>query len=317
MQRERAHIDSLVTGFEKTTASLGDTGEMLELVAADNDPKAVADLAVEITAIKQTVEQMEFRRILGGETDTNSAYVDINAGAGGTDSQDWAQMLMRMYLRYAERRGYKVEMIDEQAGEEAGIKSATLHIEGEYAYGYLKVETGVHRLVRISPFDGNARRQTSFASVFVYPEVDDDIAIEVKDEDLKIDTLRSGGAGGQHVNKTESAVRFTHIPTGIVVLCQQERSQHKNRSLALKLLKAKLYEREIKLREAERDITEAGKMDIRFGSQIRNYVLHPYRLAKDLRSGWETGNVDAVLDGELQPVIESALLANASSRRPS
>jgi len=317
VQRERAHIDSLVTGFEKTTASLGDTGEMLELVAADNDPKAVADLAVEITAIKQTVEQMEFRRILGGETDTNSAYVDINAGAGGTDSQDWAQMLMRMYLRYAERRGYKVEMIDEQAGEEAGIKSATLHIEGEYAYGYLKVETGVHRLVRISPFDGNARRQTSFASVFVYPEVDDDIAIEVKDEDLKIDTLRSGGAGGQHVNKTESAVRFTHIPTGIVVLCQQERSQHKNRSLALKLLKAKLYEREIKLREAERDITEAGKMDIRFGSQIRNYVLHPYRLAKDLRSGWETGNVDAVLDGELQPVIESALLANASSRRPS
>ncbi|MBN2359274.1 MAG: peptide chain release factor 2 [Deltaproteobacteria bacterium] len=316
VQRERAHIEALLTGFERTTTSLNDAGDLLELVAADNDPKAIAELAAEIGAVRTAVEQMEFRRVLGGENDANSAYIDINAGAGGTDSQDWAQMLLRMYLRYAERRGFQVEMIDEQAGEEAGIKSCTMHVLGEYAYGYLKVETGVHRLVRISPFDGNARRHTSFASVFVYPEVDDDIDIEIRDEDLKVDTLRSGGAGGQHVNKTESAVRFTHIPTGIVVLCQQERSQHKNRSLAMKLLKAKLYEREIKLREAERDITEAGKMDIRFGSQIRNYVLHPYRLAKDLRSGWESGNVDAVLDGDLQPVIESALLANASSRRP-
>ena len=300
--------------YEKAVASHDDLAVLWDFYIQGEGGEE--DLEKHYAETLRLIEDLEFRNMLSGEEDRLSAIVQINSGAGGTESQDWAQMLMRMYLRYAERRGYKCEMIDEQAGEEAGIKSCTLHIEGEYAYGYLKVETGVHRLVRISPFDGNARRQTSFASVFVYPEVDDDIDIEVKDEDLRVDTLRSGGAGGQHVNKTESAVRFTHIPTGIVVLCQQERSQHKNRSLAMKLLKAKLYEREIKLREAERDITEAGKMDIRFGSQIRNYVLHPYRLAKDLRSGWETGNVDAVLDGELQPVIESALLANASSRRP-
>lgn len=315
LQRERSLCEGTVQGAEKSETTLADLTELLELVAEEEDNEALAEAGEELQRAIRLVEEMEFKRILGGPDDATNAYMDINAGAGGTDSQDWAQMLMRMYLRYAERRGYEIEIIDQQGGEEAGIKSCTLEFKGEYAYGHLKVETGVHRLVRISPFDSNARRHTSFASVYVYPEVDDDIDIEIKDEDLRIDTLRSGGAGGQHVNKTESAVRFTHKPTGLSVLCQQERSQHKNRSLALKLLKAKLYERELQERMKEREEVESTKMEISFGSQIRNYVLHPYRLAKDLRTNHETGNVDAVLDGDLQAFIESALLAGSSSKR--
>lgn len=314
LQRERADLERAVSQFERIATSLTDMSELLELSVESGDASAVAEIIAEVEQLKQGVEQMEFRRLLGEPDDPKSAYLDINAGAGGTDSQDWAQMLMRMYLRYAERRGFKTAIIDEQVGEEAGIKSCTLEIQGEYAFGYLKVESGVHRLVRISPFDSNARRHTSFASVYAYPEVDDDIDIEVNEEDLRVDTLRSGGAGGQHVNKTESAVRLTHLPTGIVVLCQQERSQHKNRSVAMKLLKAKMYERELKEREKVRAAIEDTKMSISFGSQIRNYVLHPFRLAKDLRTGHERGNVDAVLDGDLQPFIESALLAGAGRR---
>jgi len=313
LQRERAAAERAISGFDQTWSRVADALELLEMAAEEGDADALAELAQENEAARVAVESMEFHRILGGAEDVNNTYLDINAGAGGTDSQDWAQILMRMYLRYAERRGYKVDVIDQQGGEEAGIKSCTLHIQGEYAYGYLKVETGVHRLVRISPFDANARRHTSFASVYAYPEVDDDIEVEVKEEDLRVDTLRSGGAGGQHVNKTESAVRLTHLPTGLAVLCQQERSQHKNRSLALKLLKAKIYERELKARDAARAEVESSKMEISFGSQIRNYVLHPYRLAKDLRTGHEVGNVDAVLDGDLQGFIEKALLAGTGT----
>lgn len=309
VQRERAQVGGVVERYEKTERALQDLQELAEMVEEERDDEAFNDLRAELDQAQQTIDEMEFRRILGGPDDDKNAYLEINAGAGGTDSQDWAQMLMRMYLRYAERRGYEISVIDRQDGDEAGIKSCTLLLKGEYAYGHLKVESGVHRLVRISPFDSNARRHTSFASAYVYPEIDDDIEIEVKDEDLRIDTLRSGGAGGQHVNKTESAVRFTHIPTGIAVLCQQERSQHKNRSMALKILKAKLYQHELKQREADRAQVESTKMDISFGSQIRNYVLHPYRLAKDLRTGEEWGNVDAVLDGDLQNFIEKALLA--------
>ncbi|MFH1807238.1 MAG: peptide chain release factor 2 [Pseudomonadota bacterium] len=316
VQRERSQLDTAVQRFDRADHTLKDLPELIDLVVEEEDAAALADVSKDLEGVRQAVEEMEFQRILGSADDVRNAYLDINAGAGGTDSQDWAQMLMRMYLRYVERRGWQVEVMDQQDGDEAGIKSCTLHITGEYAYGYLKVESGVHRLVRISPFDSNQRRHTSFASAYVYPEVDDDIDIEVKDEDLKIDTLRSGGAGGQHVNKTESAVRFTHLPTGIVVLCQQERSQHKNRALALKLLKAKLYKHEVKKREAVRDATESAKMEISFGSQIRNYVLHPYRLAKDLRTGYERGNVEAVLDGDLHDFLEKALLEGVGMTPP-
>ncbi len=311
VQRERALAEAVVKDYDRTRASLDDLDELLQMLAEDDDPEALADLQRELDQAQKTIEAMEFKRILGGREDANNAYLDINAGAGGTDSQDWAQMLLRMYLRYVERRGYEVSVIDKQDGDEAGIKSCTLLIKGDYAYGHLKVESGVHRLVRISPFDSNARRHTSFASVYVYPEIDDSIEIEIKDEDLRVDTYRSSGAGGQHVNKTESAVRLTHLPTGIVVACQEQRSEHKNRALGLKLLKAKLYQHELKQREAERAEVESAKMDISFGSQIRNYVLHPYQLVKDLRTNVETGKVDAVLDGDLQHFIETALLAGA------
>ena len=309
VQRERALAEGVVKRYDNTLLTLNDLSELLQMLEEEPDDDALKELRDDLATAQKTIEDMEFRRILGGREDSHNAYLDINAGAGGTDSQDWAQMLLRMYLRYIERRGYEVSIVDKQDGEEAGIKSCTLLVKGEYAYGHLKVESGVHRLVRISPFDSNARRHTSFASVYVYPEIDDSIHIEIKDEELRVDTLRSSGAGGQHVNKTESAVRFTHLPTGIAVMCQQERSQHKNRSLALKILKAKLYQHELKHREAERAEVESAKMDISFGSQIRNYVLHPYRLAKDLRTNEETGNVEAVLDGDLQHFIETALLA--------
>jgi peptide chain release factor 2 len=250
--------------------------------------------------------------MLGGENDRNNAIVSIHAGAGGTEAQDWSQMLLRMYLRWAERKGFRTEIIDYLAGEEAGVKSATFTVTGDYAYGYLRAESGIHRLVRISPFDAGKRRHTSFASVFVYPEVSEDIVVEINEDELRVDTYRSSGAGGQHVNKTDSAVRITHLPTGIVVQCQNERSQHKNRAMAMKVLKARLYELKKKEQEEKMEQLHSGKKDIAWGSQIRSYILQPYRLAKDHRTNMEIGNVDGVLDGDLDPFIESYLMKKST-----
>ena len=271
------------------------------------------DIARALDDLETKVDAGETKRMLGGEHDRKNAIVTIHPGAGGTESQDWAEMLLRMYLRWAEQHGYQVELLERQDGEEAGIKSATFAVRGENAYGYLKSEAGVHRLVRISPYDFQGRRHTSFASVDVYPEVDDDIEIEVLDKDLKIDTYRSSGAGGQHVNKTESAVRITHLPTGIVVACQNERSQIKNRATAMKILKARLYDREMQKREAELAEAEDAKQDIAWGSQIRSYVLHPYRMVKDHRTGVEVGDTDSVLDGAIDPFIEAWLKQKMTS----
>jgi peptide chain release factor 2 len=269
------------------------------------------DFVAALDALEQTVETCEFQKMLGGEHDRANAILTINAGAGGTDSQDWAEMLLRMYLRWCDRRGFKRDITDIQAGEEAGIKSATVLVAGEYAFGYLASEAGVHRLVRISPFDANARRQTSFASVFAWPELDEAIDIEVLDKDLRIDTYRSSGAGGQHVNVTDSAVRITHLPTGIVVACQNERSQIRNREVGMKILKARLYELELSKRREKLDAVEAAKKDIAFGSQIRSYVLHPYRMVKDHRTKHETGNPDRVLDGDIDDFMKATLAAKA------
>ena len=269
------------------------------------------DLAAALASLEQTVEEAEFQKMLGGEHDRANAILTINSGAGGTDSQDWAEMLLRMYLRWSDRRGFKSTVTDVQPGEEAGIKSATVIVEGEYAYGHLTAEAGVHRLVRISPFDSNARRQTSFASVFAWPEVDETIEIDVQEKDLRIDTYRSSGAGGQHVNVTDSAVRITHLPTGTVASCQNERSQIRNRDVAMKILRARLYELEMQKRRDKLDAVEAAKKDIAFGSQIRSYVIHPYRMVKDHRTRHETGNVDRVLDGDLDDFIKATLIAQA------
>jgi peptide chain release factor 2 len=269
------------------------------------------DLQAALDGLEKTVETCEFQKMLGGEHDRANAILTINAGAGGTDSQDWAEMLLRMYLRWCDRRGYKRDIAEIQAGEEAGIKSATVIVQGEYAYGYLAAEAGVHRLVRISPFDANARRQTSFASVFAWPEIDESIEIEVLDKDLRIDTYRSSGAGGQHVNVTDSAVRITHIPTGIVVACQNERSQIRNREVGMKILKARLYELEMQKRREKLDAVEASKKDIAFGSQIRSYVLHPYKMVKDHRTKHQSGDPDRVLDGDLDDFIKTTLVARA------
>jgi peptide chain release factor 2 len=277
----------------------------------DAGEDVTADLTAGLDALEATLEAAEFQKMLGGEHDRANAILTINAGAGGTDSQDWAEMLLRMYLRWCDRRGFKRDITDIQAGEEAGIKSATVMVQGEYAFGYLAAEAGVHRLVRISPFDSNARRQTSFASVFAWPEIDDAIEIEVLDKDLRIDTYRSSGAGGQHVNVTDSAVRLTHLPSGIVVACQNERSQIRNREVGMKILKARLYELERQKRREKLDMVEAGKKDIAFGSQIRSYVLHPYRMVKDHRTKHETGNPDRVLDGDLDDFVKATLVAKA------
>jgi peptide chain release factor 2 len=269
------------------------------------------DLAAALGAFETIVDGAELQKMLGGEHDRANAILTINSGAGGTESQDWAEMLLRMYLRWCDRKGYKRDLIDVQAGEEAGIKSATVIVQGEYAYGYLSAEAGVHRLVRISPFDSAARRHTSFASVFAWPEIDEAIEIEVQEKDLRVDTYRSSGAGGQHVNVTDSAVRITHLPTGIVVSCQNERSQIRNREVAMKILKARLFDLEMQKRQEKLNAVEASKKDIAFGSQIRSYVLHPYRMVKDHRTKYEVGNVDKVLDGDLDELIKTTLVARA------
>jgi peptide chain release factor 2 len=291
----------------RLTAKVDDLTELGELLAADEDPELAAEWELEVQALGAGLDDLELRRMLQGPDDQRDALVTIHPGAGGTESQDWAEMLLRMYTRWAERRGFDVELLDQQEGEEAGIKSATLEIRGEYAYGYLRAERGVHRLVRISPFDSQARRHTSFASVFVYPVVDDTIEIEVREEDIEMDVYRASGAGGQHVNKTSSAVRLRHLPSGIVVACQQERSQHKNRATAMKMLKAALYQRALEEQEKEKAKLESTKTDIGWGSQIRSYVFQPYTMVNDHRTELKLPDVQKVMDGDLDPFIHAYL----------
>ncbi|MFI4970297.1 MAG: peptide chain release factor 2 [Lysobacterales bacterium] len=304
--KERAGLERVVGGIRSLTDSLGEARDLLDLAVAESDEGTAIAVADDIESLAAQVDKLEFQRMFSGEMDSANAFVDIQAGAGGTEAQDWAEMLLRMYLRWCETRGWKTELLEASAGEVAGIKSATFRVEGDYAYGWLKTEIGVHRLVRKSPFDSDNRRHTSFTSVFVAPEVDDDIDIEINPADLKTDVYRSSGAGGQHVNKTESAVRITHVPSGVVVACQTERSQHANRDRAMKMLKAKLYEREVQKRNAEKDALEATKSDIGWGSQIRNYVLDQSRI-KDLRTGIERTDTQKVLDGDLDGFIEASL----------
>jgi len=308
--RERKSIENTLAAWAGLQKKAEDCAVLLELAAeVDEDPDLESEMQTMAEDFERTVQEMEFKKMLSGESDMNNAFVSIHAGAGGTEAQDWASMLLRMYLRWAERRGFKTALIDELEGEEAGIKSATITVSGDYAYGYLKAEVGIHRLVRISPYDANARRHTSFASVFVYPEVDDTIEITIDEKDLRVDTYRASGAGGQHINKTSSAIRITHIPTNIVVACQNERSQHMNRATAMKMLKARLYEAELKEREKEMDKLHAVKKQIAWGSQIRSYILQPYQLVKDHRTDLEIGNVNAVLDGDITRFIEAYLMS--------
>ena len=304
--RERSALESVVSTIEQLTSGAADAAELLELAASEDDADTVAEVSKEIDSLTALLEQLEFRRMFSGEMDVNSAYLDIQSGSGGTEAQDWAEMMLRMYLRWGESHGFRTELIEVSAGEVAGIKSATIHFEGEYAYGWLRTETGVHRLVRKSPFDSGNRRHTSFSSVFVSPEIDDNIEIDINPADLKTDTYRASGAGGQHINKTDSAVRITHKPSGIVVQCQTERSQHQNRDNAMKMLRAKLYEMEIQRRNVEKQALEDSKADIGWGSQIRSYVLDQSRI-KDLRTGVETSNTQAVLDGAIDQFIEASL----------
>ncbi|MEP6390470.1 MAG: peptide chain release factor 2 [Halioglobus sp.] len=304
--RERAALETIVHTIEKLEAGVSDSSDLLEMAAAEDDQATVDELTGEIDALVRSLEQLEFRRMFDGEMDANNAFLDIQAGSGGTEAQDWAEMMLRMYLRWGEAKGFKTDLIEVSGGDVAGIKSATIQFQGEYAFGWLRTETGVHRLVRKSPFDSGSRRHTSFASVFVAPEIDDDIEIDINPADLRVDTYRASGAGGQHVNKTDSAVRLTHNPSGIVVQCQTERSQHQNRDNAMKLLRAKLYEMEILKRNTEKQAMEDSKADIGWGSQIRSYVLDASRI-KDLRTGVETSNTQAVLDGDIDQFIEASL----------
>ena len=306
--KRKSEITSGLQILDKIGAIVEDSEVLLELADEARDNAAAKEAEDKINEAREAIKTAEVRRMLGGETDRLNAIVSIHPGAGGTEAQDWASILLRMYLRWAELRNYTTETVDYQPGEEAGVKSVTFTVSGEYAYGYLKAEVGVHRLVRISPFDANKRRHTSFASVFVYPEIEDDIEVEINEADLKVDTFRASGAGGQHVNKTDSAVRITHMPTGIVVQCQNERSQHKNRATAMKLLRARLYELKLKEQEEKMQEYHKEKRDIAWGSQIRSYVMQPYRLVKDHRTGVETGNVDSVLDGGLDLFIDAYLL---------
>ena len=304
--RERAQLEQVVDYFEAIGLGLSESHELLSMAEEEGDAGAVEEIVADLDQLENKLTSLEFRRMFSGEMDAKNAFLDVQAGSGGTEAQDWAEMLLRMYLRWGERHGFHTEIIEASSGEVAGIKSATVHFVGEYAYGWLRTETGVHRLVRKSPFDSGNRRHTSFAAVFVSPEVDEDIDIEINPADLKVDTYRASGAGGQHVNRTESAIRITHVPSGIVVQCQSDRSQHKNRATAMKQLKAKLYEMEVQARDKTKQELEESKSDIGWGSQIRSYVLDQSRI-KDLRTGIEKGNTQAVLDGDLDDFIEASL----------
>ncbi|KDE21429.1 peptide chain release factor 2 [Acetobacter aceti 1023] len=315
MMRERTLLANQIEGVEALEANVRDTSELIELAEAEGDDDLVAEGMATLRDLAEEAKRRETESLLSGEADSNDCYLEVNAGAGGTEAQDWTEMLLRMYTRWAEAHGYKVTLIESSEGEQAGLKSATILVSGLNAYGWLKTEAGVHRLVRISPFDAAARRQTSFASVWVYPVIDDSIEIEINDADLKVDTFRASGAGGQHVNKTDSAIRITHVPTGIVVACQTDRSQHRNRATAMQMLRARLYEAELQKREAEAAAQEAAKTDIGWGHQIRSYVLAPYQMVKDLRTGVETGNPDAVLDGELDAFMAAALAMRVGATR--
>lgn len=307
--KARMAMEKDVSAWEDLHRKANDIRELIELGSEEADEATLAEVAAMNAALEGDVAAIEFRRMLSGPHDASGAFVSINAGAGGTESQDWAEMLLRMYLRYCEKKGWKTDITDYQGGEEAGVKGVTFAVTGEFAYGYLKAEAGIHRLVRISPFDSNARRHTSFASAFVFPIIEeDDIDVKIVETDLRVDTYRSSGAGGQHVNTTDSAIRITHIPTGIVVACQSERSQHSNRATAMKVLRSKLYELEVRERESKAADIAGEKKEIGWGSQIRSYVLHPYKMVKDLRTGVESGNPDAVLDGALEDFVVPYLM---------
>ena len=314
--QERTALDEQLTALSRIEQDLDDQVTLLELGEVEGDRDVVTDAEASLRKLKAEVARRELEALLSGEADANEAYLEVHAGAGGTESQDWASMLLRMYVRWAEQHGYKVDYIEETQGEEAGIKSATIEIKGHNAYGWLKTENGVHRLVRISPFDANARRHTSFAKVNVYPVVDDRINVDIKESDVRVDTMRAGGAGGQHVNKTESAIRLTHIPTNIVVVCQNDRSQHRNRAQAWQMLRAKLYEAELKKREEKAAAEQAAKTDIGWGHQIRSYVLQPYQMVKDLRTGVQTSDTSGVLDGDLDEFMAAALAQRAFGTAP-
>jgi peptide chain release factor 2 len=314
IMREKNYLEGVIEHYLKMSRETEDCLGLIELGEMEGDDTVVDEAESTLRAIAENYHKLEIESLLSGEADANDCFLEVHSGAGGTESQDWAQMLLRMYMRWGERRGFKVELIDQMDGEEAGIKSATIRISGHNAYGWAKTESGVHRLVRISPFDSNARRHTSFSSVWVYPVIDDSIEIEINDKDLRIDTFRASGAGGQHVNKTDSAIRITHLPTNTVVQCQTSRSQHKNRAEAMSMLRARLYELELKKREEKTQALQATKTDNSWGHQIRSYVLHPYQMVKDLRTSVETSNTAAVLDGELDEFISAALAARVKGR---
>ena len=314
--QERTALEDSLSAIGRIEQELDDQVTLIELGEAENDAGVIAEAETALRKLKSDVDRRQLEALLAGEADASDTYLEVHSGAGGTESQDWANMLLRMYTRWAEQHGYKVEWLEETEGEEAGIKSATVQIKGRNAYGWLKTENGVHRLVRISPYDANARRHTSFASVNVYPVVDDRIVVDIKESDVRTDTMRSGGAGGQHVNKTESAIRLTHIPTNIAVVCQNDRSQHRNRAQAWQMLRARLYERELKMREEKAAAENAAKTDIGWGHQIRSYVLQPYQMVKDLRTGVATSNTGAVLDGDLDQFMEAALAQKAFGTGP-
>ena len=305
--RERTQLDEGIKSVDALAQDLADNVELIEMGEAEDDAEVVADAEAALLVARDRAAKAELQTLLSGEADANNCFLEVHAGAGGTEAQDWCEMLTRMYTRWADQHGYKVEWIEESAGEEAGLKSATVKISGPNAYGWMKTESGVHRLVRISPYDSSARRHTSFSSAWVFPEIDDDIEVDIVEKDLRIDTYRASGAGGQHVNKTDSAIRITHIPTGIVVQCQNDRSQHKNRAAAYKMLRARLYEAELQRREEETKAQHDSKTDIGWGHQIRSYVLQPYQMVKDLRTGVETSNTGAVLDGDLDDFMAAAL----------